>query len=48
MFLESDWASLVAQRERICLPRQETWVQSLGDLEKEMAVYSSSLSWEIS
>ena len=29
---------------------QETWVQSLGweDLEKEMAIHSSILAWEIS
>ena len=43
-------ASLVAQRLK-CLPAmQETWVQSLGQedsLEKEMAVHSSILAWEI-
>ena len=43
-------ASLVAQQQRICLPVQETWVQSLGheaSLEKEMATHSSMLSWRI-
>ena len=35
--------------KEICLPTQETWVQSLGredPLEKEMATHSSSLAWE--
>ena len=43
-------ASQVAQWQRICLPKQETWVQSLGredPLEKEMAIDSSILAWEI-
>ena len=43
-------ASLVAQWYRICLSRQETRVQSLGQedpLEKEMATQSSILAWEI-
>ena len=43
------WAYLVAQWQRIHLPTQETWVQSLGQedsLEKEMAAHSSILSWE--
>ena len=43
-------ASLVAQWQRICLPMQETWVQSLireDPLEKEMATHSSVLAWEI-
>ena len=34
----------------ICLPVQDTWVQSLGwedPLEKEMATHSSILAWEI-
>ena len=34
----------------ICLPMQETWVQSLGledPLEKEMATHSSILAWRI-
>ena len=42
-------ASLVAQVVRICLPMQETQVQSLGwedSLVKEMATHSI-LSWEI-
>ena len=42
--------SLVAQWYRICLPIQETWVQSLGlndPLEREMATYSSILAWKI-
>ena len=41
---------LVAQRQRICLPVQETRVQSLGwedPLEKEMANHSSILAWRI-
>ena len=36
--------------ERICLPKQETQVQSLGRenlLEKNMATHSSILAWEI-
>ena len=35
---------------KICLPKQETWVWSLGQedpLEKEMATHSSILAWEI-
>ena len=42
--------ALAAQWPRICLPMQETQVQSLGQedlLEKEMATYSSVLAWEI-
>ena len=42
--------SQVAQWQGICLPMQETWVQSLGwedPLEKEMATYSSILAWKI-
>ena len=41
---------LVAQGLRICLPIQETWVQSWGGedpLEKEMATHSSILAWKI-
>ena len=37
-------------RKRICLPAQETQVQSLSEedpLEKEMATYSDILAWEI-
>jgi len=40
----------VAQRQRINLPMQEMWVQSLGlkdPLEKEMAIHSSILAWRI-
>ena len=43
-------ASLIAQWSRICLPTQETWVQSLGwedALDKEMATHSSILAWSI-
>ena len=46
-------ASQVAQWSSICLPMQEmqeTWVQSLGredPLEKEMAIHSSILAWQI-
>ena len=45
------WASHVVQWKRICLPIQETWVQSLGwedPLEKEMATPSSILTWKTS
>ena len=37
-------------KKKICLPMQETRVQSLGHkdpLEKEMATHSSILAWEI-
>ena len=43
-------ASQVAQWERMCLPMQETGVQSLGwedPLETEMATHTSILAWEI-
>ena len=43
-------ASQVAQWQRIHLPMQETWVQSLGwedSLEWEMETRSSDLAWEI-
>ena len=46
----SQWASLVAQQWRICLPMQETQVWSLGGeypLERGMATHSSILAWEI-
>ena len=46
----SQWASLVAQQWRICLPMQETQVWSLGGeypLEGGMATHSSILAWEI-
>ena len=44
------WASLVAQRWRVCLSMQQTWVRSLGQedpLENKMANYSSILVWAI-
>ena len=40
----------MAQRERTCLPMQETRVQSLGQedlLEQEMATHSNIFAWEI-
>ena len=40
----------MAQWQRILLPTQKTWVRSLGEedpLEKEMAIHSSMLAWEI-
>ena len=40
----------MAQRYKICLPMQETLVQSLGwedPLEQGMATYASILAWEI-
>ena len=43
------WASQVAQWERIHLPMQEMWVESLGwedPLEEEMATHSN-IAWEI-
>ena len=43
-------ASLVAEGKRICLPMQETWVQSLGredSLEEKMATHSSIVAWKI-
>ena len=43
-------ASLVAQWQRIHLPMQETWVETLGHedpLEKEMATHFGILAWEI-
>ena len=45
-----EWASQVAQWQRICLPAQETWVWSRGGedlLEEEMATHCSVLTWEI-
>ena len=47
--------SLVVQWLRICLPMQETWVQSLGQedpldqedpLEEKMATHSSVFAWK--
>ena len=46
----SAWASLVAQRYRICLPMQETmaWSLCLEDpQEEDMTTHSSILTWEI-
>jgi len=46
----TNWASLVAQWQRTLLPMQETRAQSLGwedPLDKEMAIHSSILAWEI-
>ena len=43
-------ASLVAQWQRICLPMQETQVQSLGQedlLQEGMEIQSSILAWRI-
>ena len=43
-------ASQVTPWQRICLPMQETWVQSLGGedpLQKEMATRSRILAWRI-
>ena len=43
-------ASLVAQTVRNLPAIRETWIQSLGSedpLEKEMAIHSSILAWEI-
>ena len=40
----------MAQRQRICLPMQETRVRSLGledPLEEKMATRSNILAWEI-
>ena len=47
---ESAWASPVAQWERISLPMQEKWVQSLGredPPEMEIETHSSILAWKI-
>ena len=46
----SSQAFQVAQWERICLPMQETWIQSLDQedsLEKGMVTHSSILAWQI-
>ena len=48
-----NWASQVAQQQRICLPMQETqetWVRSLGwedPLEEGMTTHSSIPAWRI-
>ena len=42
--------SLVAQMVKRLSTMRETWVQSLGQedpLEKEMAIYSSTIAWKI-
>ena len=47
---ERKGASLVAQRQRICLPMKEIQVRSLGlkdPLEKEVATHCSIFAWEI-
>ena len=43
------WASQVTQWERICLPMQETQVQSLGQepLEKKLVTHFSNLTRKI-
>ena len=43
-------ASLIVQLVKNMSAMQETWVQSLGQvdpLEKEMAIHSSTLAWRI-
>ena len=50
IYFLTEWTSLVAQWQRICLPMQETWVRSLGQedpLEKEVAAHSSVVAWRI-
>ena len=47
---ENQGTSLVAQMVKNLPAMQETWVQALGGedpLEKEMAIHSSLLAWEI-
>ena len=49
-FINMWHAFLVVQQLRICVPMQETWIQSLGwedCLEEEMTTPSSILAWEI-
>ena len=44
------WDSLVTQMVKNLPAMRETWVPSLGredPLEKELAIYSSILAWEI-
>ena len=48
--LKELWTSLVAQMVKRLSTMQETWVRSLGredPLEKEMAIYSSTIAWKI-
>ena len=50
MILSYLWASLVAERVKPLPAMQKTRVRSLGQedpLEKEMAIHSSILAWEI-
>ena len=50
VFILSLWTSLVAQKVKHLSTMWETWVQSLGQedpLEKEMAIYSSTIAWKI-
>ena len=50
IFYSCDWTSLVAQRQRVRPPMQETGVRSLGQedpLEEEITTHSSILAWEI-
>ena len=49
-FVKGFGASLVAQMVKRLPAMQETWVRFLGredPLEKEMAIYSSTLAWKI-
>ena len=51
MWYERLWASLVAQLVKNMPAMRKNWVRSLGledPLEKEMAIHSSILAWEIS
>ena len=44
------WASLVAHTVKCLSTMWETWVRALAwehSLEKEMAIYSSTLAWKI-
>ena len=46
----ADWASHIAQLVKNLPVMHETWIQFLGwedPLEKEMAIHSSVLAWEI-
>ena len=51
MDIQFPGASLVVQWQRICLPMQKTWVQSLDwkdPLQEETATHSNILAWRIS
>ena len=42
--------SVVKKKKKICLSKQETWVQSLSredSLEKKMTTHSNILAWKI-